>query len=114
MFDIRHGEIGEIEKFQLFNEDNQGDDVVVAVKDGEVVGYMQINEGANDATIFFMESEVKGAGSALVDWLKNRCEYIVADNVVDTAEGFYAKLGFARMAGKSFYSNQFNMEWSNE
>ena len=85
--EIRHGEISEIENFQLFSADNQGDDVVVAEIDGTIVGYMQINEGASDATIFFMESTMKGVGGALIDWLKGRCSYIVADNAVESAGG---------------------------
>ncbi len=107
---IRFGEISEIENFPLFSEENEGSDVVVAESDGEIIGYMQINEGADDATVFFMESTVKGAGSALLNWLKARCSYIVANNVVATAEGFYARMGFER-AGGNGYANQFNMAW---
>lgn len=112
--EIRHGEISEIEKFQLFSADNQGDDVVVALIDEAVVGYMQINEGANDATIYFMESTVRGVGSALIDWLKNRCDYIVADNAVESAQGFYTKMGFTVASFSTGYSGQICMEWAND
>lgn len=111
---IRHGEISEIEQFQLFSVDNQGDDVVVAEIDGTIVGYMQINEGVSDATIYFMESTVKGVGSALIDWLKSRCDYIVADNAIESAQGFYGKMGFTVASFSTGYSGQICMEWAND
>ena len=111
MFNIRFGEISEVEGFQLFDSENQGDDVVVAEKGGEVVGYMQINEGQDDAVVYFMESNEKGAGSAMLDWLKQRCEYILAHNVVDTAAGFYEKQGFVKSNVSTGYARQICMEW---
>ncbi len=108
---IRFGEISEIEKFPLFSEENEGNDIVVAESDaGEIIGYMQMNEGADDAVVFFMESTVKGTGSALLNWLKGRCGYIVANNVINTAEGFYVRMGFERVGGNG-YADQFNMAW---
>jgi len=112
--EIRQGNISEIEKFQLFSADNLGDVVVVAEIDGAIVGYMQINEGANDATIYFMESTVRGVGSALIDWLKSRCNYIVADNAVESAQGFYTKMGFSVASFSTGYADQICMEWAND
>ncbi len=96
MFNIRFGEIQEVEGFQLFDSENQGGDIVVAESDGEIVGYMQMDEGADDAVIYFMESNKKGCGTALIDWLKTRVSYTLASTTVYTAVGFYARVGFVQ------------------
>lgn len=87
---IREGQISEIEKFQLFNEDNEGEEILVIEQEGQVVAYAQVTGDQ----IFFVESEAKGAGSALIEYLKNREGYLVARTVEETAKGFWAKMGF--------------------
>jgi ribosomal protein S18 acetylase RimI-like enzyme len=114
MFNIRFGEIQEVEDFQLFDSENQGSDIVVAELDGEIVGYMQMDEGAEDAVIYFMESNKKGCGTALIDWLKNRVSYILASNTVDTAVGFYDRVGFVKSNQSTGYYGQICMEWIQE
>lgn len=87
---IRQGTVSEIENFQLFNEDNDGDTITVIERNGEVVAYAQ----HTDSTIYFIESEARGAGTELVEWFKGEYDYLEAVNVEETAKGFYAKMGF--------------------
>lgn len=87
---IRPGTISEIEKFQLYDEANDGEQITVVERDGQVVAYAQHTDG----DIYFLESEAKGAGRLLVDWLKSEYDYLVAKSVEPTAAGFWQKMGF--------------------
>ncbi len=110
--EIRPGTTSEIEKFQLFNEDNDGSEIVVVEDGGWVVAYAQYNDLGSDCHLCFMESEQKGCGRALIEWLKGQYEHIVAVNVEKTARGFYEKMGFVD-AGRDGWGG-FNMEWWEE
>lgn len=103
--EIRTGQISEIEKFALYNEDNAGEEILVVESAGAVVAYAQ----ATDGNIYFLESIVKGAGSALVEYLKAREVYLVAKSVEPTAEGFWSKMGF-QFAAKDGYGGQ-DWDW---
>jgi hypothetical protein len=87
--EIRNGSVGEIEKFALYNEDNSGEEILVVEEAGKIIAYAQVT----DENIYFLESEMKGAGSVLVDYLKSR-GYLVAKSVEPTAKGFWVKMGF--------------------
>lgn len=104
--EIRSGTRDEIENFQLYCEDNEGDEILVAEVEAQVVGYVQYT----GEEIYFIESECKGAGTALIDALKADNWHLVAVNVEKTAVGFYEKMGF-EMAGRNGWGGQFNMEW---
>ncbi len=107
---IRNGEISEIENFPLFSEENDGNEIIVVEQDGEIVGYAQYNSGRSDAEIFFMESNAKGCGRAIIDWFKAEFEEVTAVNAVETARPFYAHMGFENNGGTG-YVGQINMTW---
>lgn len=90
--------IEEVKNFQLFNEDNDGDEITVIAVDGQVVAYAQHTDG----DIYFMESEQRGAGRALVDWFKGEYSHLVAHTVEETAKGFWTKMGFSFAYGDGF------------
>lgn len=100
----RNGQVNEIETFALYNEDNAGEEILVVEEAGKVVAYAQVTDG----NIYFLESVVKGAGSALVEYLKER-GYLVAKSVEPTAKGFWSKMGF-QFAGKDGYGGE-NWDW---
>ena len=110
--EIRTGTKDEITNFQLYCEENDGDDILVAEVEGKVVGYVQYTTG-EELSIYFIESEHKGAGTALIAALKEDNWHLVAVNVEKTATGFYEKMGF-EMAGGNGWAGQFNMEWYDE
>lgn len=113
MFTIRDGEISEIENFDLYSEENEGDEIIVVEHDGQIVGYAQYNSGRDDAQIFFMESTIKGCGRAIIDWFKGWCFEVTAVNAVETAQPFYAHMGFVPNGGTG-YTGQINMTWWDE
>jgi hypothetical protein len=49
--EIRQGQISEIENFPLFDESNEGEEIIVVECDGEIVGYAQYNSSRDDAEI---------------------------------------------------------------
>lgn len=106
MYTIRGGEVEEISGFSLFNEGNDGDEIVVVENEsGAVVGYAQMS----GQTIYFLESNEKGAGRALVDHLKSEYGFLVADSVDSVSGGFWEKMGFT--AVKSGWGSIKNYEW---
>lgn len=104
--EIRIGETQEIENFQLHNEDNEGEEILVVEQAGEVVAYAQVT----DETLYFIESEAKGAGSALISFLKERKGYLVAKSVEETAKSFWTKMGFQFMAEDGFGGQDWDWE----
>lgn len=94
---IRNGKVSEIKNFPLYNEDNNGNETLVAEEAGKIVAYAQITGNQ----IYFMESEMKGAGRALVEYLKSQNDSLVAVNCVESARGFYEKMNFQVVAGSS-------------
>lgn len=107
---IRTGTISEIENFPLYNEDNAGEEIIVAEHDGQIVGYAQFNSGRDDVEIFFMESTMKGTGRAIIEYFQNEYFEVTAVNAIETAQGFYARMGFEEN-GSTGYSGQINMTW---
>jgi len=103
--EIRSGHKGEIENFQLYNEDNQGEEVLVIEAEGKVVAYAQVT----DYNIYFIESERKGGGRALIEYLKEHDDYLLAHNVEETAKGFWRKMGF-EFAHRDAYGGE-NWDW---
>lgn len=102
MYTIRTGSKSEIENFQLFNEDNDGDTILVAENEaGDVVAFAQMS----GCIIFFLESNEKGAGSALVNHLKGEFDRLIADHTDDISQGFWMRMGFERMG------NTHNFDW---
>lgn len=90
---VRYGSKSEIDeaKFQLFSQDNDGETIVVAENEaGEIVGFAQL-EGDE---IGFMESNEKGAGRAMVEFLKDDIGYLKAVRTDDVSKGFWEKMGF--------------------
>jgi len=107
---IRNAERTEIEHFALYNEDNAGDEFILVEQDGEIVGYAQFNSGREDAQIFFMESNLKGAGRAMIEWFQAQFVEVGAMNAVETARPFYAHFGFDDVR-KNGYADQVDMFW---
>ena len=108
--DIRTAERSEVENFQLFSDDNAGDEFIVVEHDGEIVAYAQYSSGYSDAQIFFMESNMKGAGRAMIEWFQNEYQEVGAMNAVKTAQPFYAKFGFDDVR-KNRWAGQVDMFW---
>jgi len=104
--EIKSGLVSEIEKFQLFNEDNAGEEIIVIEEAGKVVAYAQVT----DHNIYFLESEAKGAGRILVEYLQEREGYLIARNVEETAKGFWEKMGFEFMAGDGYGGEDWDWE----
>lgn len=88
---IRTGTIEEVSSFGLWSEDNAGD-ILVAVEGGAVVAFAQ----HSGTTIYFLESNAKGAGRALVEHILDGADYAAAENVTGVCEGFWKKMGFER------------------
>lgn len=101
-FNIRYGSKDEIDtdKFMLFSEDNDGNTIIVAENEGEIVGFAQL-EGD---IIGFMESIQKGAGRAMVEFLKEEYDHLVADRTDKVSAGFWERMGFEK-------THSFRYEW---
>lgn len=108
MVTIREGYEEEVQHFQLWNDDNDGETLLVAVLNGEIVGFA-LHTGPE---IYFVESNVKGAGRALV-------EYIIADvggdwfqarNVSRQSVGFWEKMGFVQGTATGERFDEFHYE----
>ena len=89
---VRYGDAKEIstEVFGLYDADNEGEDIIIAESDGQIVGYAQ----ATGNMIFFLESNYKGAGRAIVEWMESRTDELIADNVTGVSKGFWTRMGF--------------------
>ena len=108
--DIRTAEREEIEHFQLYSEDNAGEEFIVVEHEGEIVAYAQYDSGYSDVQIYFMESNMKGAGRAMIEWFQENYEEIGAMNAVETARPFYAKFGFDDVR-ENGWAGQIDMFW---
>jgi hypothetical protein len=89
---IREGSISDVEQFAHFSAEDTDGTFTVAELNGQVVGFMQ----RAGSTVYNVESNEAGVGSALINWLKERFDCVTADNVQKTAEGFWSKMGFQR------------------
>lgn len=107
---IRQAEISEIENFPLFDSENDGENVIVVEHDGAIVGYAQYNNGYDDAIIYFMESNMKGVGRAIIEWFQANYEMVTAHNAVETARPFYAHFGFDDVQSNG-WAGQVDMTW---
>lgn len=110
---IRTGTISEIEKFPLYSEENDGEELIVAEHDGKIVGYAQFDSGRDDVQIYFMESMMKGTGRAIIEHFQSEYFEVTAVNAIETAQGFYTRMGFEKNGGTG-YAGQINMTWWNE
>lgn len=109
-FSIWTGSVADIEGFQLYDENNKGESIITAKNsDGKVVGYAQFT----DENIYFLESEQKGAGKALVEHLQSKNNYLVAKNVEPTAKGFWEKMGFQFKNKTGFFKGE-DWDWEKE
>jgi hypothetical protein len=107
---IRTADRSEIEFFQLYDADNAGNEFIVVEHEGEIVAYAQYNSGYSDAQIFFMESNMKGAGRAMIEWFQSNFEEVGAMNAVETARPFYAHFGFDDVRTNG-WAGQVDMFW---
>ena len=115
MFEIREGAVEEIQYFELYDAENDGETVIVAEQDGEIVGYVQYT----GSDVFFMQSDAKGCGRAMIEFLQDGsdigCERdeLRAINCLSGARGFYEKMGFQK-AGRSTYGTNPDYVWVRE
>lgn len=107
---IRTAEREEIEFFQLYDVDNAGNEFIVVEHESEIVAYAQYNSGYSDAQIFFMESNRRGAGRAMIEWFQENYVEVGAMNAVETARPFYAKFGFDDVR-ENGWAGQVDMFW---
>ena len=110
---IRTAERSEVKAFQLYDADNAGDCFIVVEHDGELVGFAQYENWSDEAKVFFMESNMRGAGRAMVEWFQANFEIVVAMNVVKEAQPFYAHFGFDDVQ-KNGWAGQVDMFWYSE
>ena len=77
---------------------------IAETEDGQHAGYMMRSGGV----IHYIEGETAGSGvgTFMVDSIKEWADWMMAENVQKTAEGFWAKMGFAPIEG-----NSSNWEW---
>jgi hypothetical protein len=94
---VRRGEKSEVEKFQLFDDENAGSEIVVVERDGRVAGFAQFDEGFEDATIHFIESSEsgKGIGSELISWFQENYSGLTTTNTCPTCQKWLESKGFA-------------------
>jgi hypothetical protein len=105
---IRYGDSVEVDgKFALYNEDNEGDAILVAEQNGEVVAFAQVS----GAYIYHLESNAKGTGTAIVDWLKEQYNELYARNVGSKAAGYWLKQGFEQDGATNERPGEFNYIW---
>ena len=93
----------EMEEFELFDEDVTMT-TIVARQDGEIVAFCQ--EEAN--TVYEIESQIKGAGRALVEWMQESLGWIEVKNSGKDSWGFWTAMGFTQTAEAGYYGE---FEW---
>lgn len=93
---IRKGETSEVEKFQLWDSNNTGSEIIVVERDGEVVGFAQFDEGVNDATIHFIEANDsgKGIGSEMISWFQENFSELTTTNTNPHCQKWLESKGF--------------------
>ena len=110
---IRTAEQSEVEAFQLYDADNAGDTFIVVEHDGALVGFAQYEDWGDEAKVFFMESNMKGAGRAMIEWFQANFEIVGAMNAVKEAQPFYTHFGFDDVR-KNGWAGQVDMFWYSE
>ena len=111
--DIREADRSEVENFPLYNEDNDGNEFIVVEHNGEIVAYAQYDSGYSDVRLYFMESNMKGAGRMMIEHFQANFEEVGAINAVETARPFYAKFGFDDVR-ENGWAGQVDMFWYSE
>jgi hypothetical protein len=103
MFTLRNGTQEEVNELQGFDVDVTGSIFIAETKDGSHAGYMMASGGV----IHYIESETagSGAGAFMVGSIKGWADYMMAENVQPTAEGFWSKMGFEPIEGSK------NWDW---
>ena len=110
-FEVTRGINEDAEKFALYDDANEGDEILVAVDgEDEVHAFAQVSGNQ----IFFIESEGSGAGTAIVDYLKAEYEELVARNVSPDSSGYWAKVGFERAQATGERPNEYDYVWYRE
>lgn len=112
---VRQAERSEVEKFQLWDEENAGEEFVVVERDGKVVGFAQYDAGYSDATIHFIEAENvgKGVGSELIEWFKGEFVELTTTNTNPHCQKFLEAKGF-EVYGKKDWQGNATMKWWND
>ena len=93
--------------FALYNEENDGATVLVAEEDDQIVAFVQ-HTGMN---IYFIESLAKGAGTELVNHLKEEYGELEARNVSRECAGYWQKQGFEQDRATGERAGEFHYVW---
>lgn len=109
-YTIRDGSSAEVSHFGLYDEANEGNAILVAELEGRVVAFAQ----HSGAYIYFLESDAPGAGTALVNALKDEYGSLFARNVSSESAGYWLKQGFERGAATGERPGEFDYEWYQE
>jgi hypothetical protein len=97
---------GMSDEFNLWNPENEGDTIHIAEdNDGNVIAFMQ----STGNVIYDVESLKKGAGTQLVDEMKKKHDYLMADNVGANAAKYWEHQGFVREKTRGLAHT--NYEW---
>lgn len=106
---IRYAEPEEIESldFCLYDEENEGAEIIVLERDGAIVAFAQLTGG----DIFFLESNAKGAGTAIVNYLKDEMSELVARNVSREAAGYWLHQGFEQGQATGNRPGEYDYVW---
>ena len=110
---IRTAKRSEVKHFQLYDAANAGKEFIVVEHDGAIVGYAQFTSNSESAKMYFMESTMKGAGRAMIEWFQANFEIVGAMNAVQTARPFYTHFGFDDVR-KNGWAGQVDMFWYQE
>ena len=93
----------EMEKFELFDADTTMT-TIVARQNGKIVAFCQEEAGA----VYEIESQLSGAGRALVEWMKENISWIEVKNSGKDSWGFWLAMGFTQIAESGYYGE---FEW---
>lgn len=97
----------ELSEFALYDEDNEGESIDVVRRSGVPVAFIQYTGNQ----IFFVESRARGAGTQLVNRLKDEHDYLVARNVSPDSAGYWVKAGFTRSGATGERPGEHDYEW---
>ena len=74
-------------------------EIIVAASDSEILGFATLNPETSELSQLFtkLPEQGRGVGSALINWVKNRCDsgvYLFALEINYRSRRFYEKHGF--------------------